>query len=118
MFGHEDFKPYRRSIEFLKIAIQLLDHLPRGSAHLRDQLKRAAISISLNIAEGSGKSTKADKLRFYEIARGSAMECAAICDVISLLEPRFREHTSEGKAILEEITCILTSICIKKAGQS
>ncbi len=114
MFGHERFKPYQLSIEFLRIAMQLLDNLPKGNAHIRDQLKRAATSVPLNIAEGSGKTTKIDKLRFYAIARGSAMECAAICDVISNLEPQLRTRARQGKRVLEEVTRILTSICCKK----
>lgn len=111
MFGHERFKAYELSIEFLSIAIQLLDQLPKGNAQLRDQLKRAATSIPLNIAEGSGKMTNRDKLRFYSIARGSAMECAAICDVIVLFEPRLKQQAKRAKAALEEVTRILTTIC-------
>ena len=114
MFGHERFKPYRLSIDFLIIASQLVDQLPKGNAHIRDQLRRASTSIPLNIAEGSGKMTELDKLRFYSIARGSAMECAAICDVIARLKPRFEDKANKGKALLEQITRILTSVCNKK----
>jgi len=43
---------------------------------------RASQSIALTIAEGNGKTAKADRRRYFEIARGSALECAAIQDVL------------------------------------
>jgi hypothetical protein len=42
-----------------------IEHLPRGRSHLADQLSRASTSIVLNIAEGAGKYSKADKRRYY-----------------------------------------------------
>ena len=51
-------------------------------AGLVDQLDRASTSIPLNIAEENGKFTGADRCRFFDIARGSALECAASLDVL------------------------------------
>jgi four helix bundle protein len=55
-----------------------------GGVHrpARDQWLRASRSIPLNIAEGNGKTADADRRRYFEIARGSALECAAIQDVL------------------------------------
>jgi four helix bundle protein len=114
MFGHECFEAYQISTKFLKVAIYLADSTPTGYSMVKDQFKRSALSIPLNIAEGSGKSSIADKKRFYAIARGSAMECAAICDVLELVDHDcYSTNTNEAKVLLKSIVSILTTICSK-----
>ena len=113
MLTHEKFEAYQLAIEFTRIALQLMDELPSGSSSLRDQLRRAAFSVPLNIAEGTGKTGLADRKRFYAIARGSAMECAAICDVIALLDASFKTRTELAKRKLVSVVSILTSVCTK-----
>jgi four helix bundle protein len=56
---------YRAALEFLVLADDTIEHLPRGRSHLADQLGRAGRSIVLNIAEGAGKFSKPDKRRYY-----------------------------------------------------
>ncbi len=71
---------YRVALEFLALVPSL--HPRRACGDLRDQLERAGSSILLNLAEGVGRFAPLDKARFYGIARGSAMECAAILHVL------------------------------------
>jgi len=55
IFGFEGLDVYRCSIEFLALAWRLAEALPRGQSALGDQLRRAALSVPLNIAEGAGR---------------------------------------------------------------
>ena len=71
-----NFRTYLISVEFYRHCQNLC--LPR---HLREQLNRAASSITLNLAEGYGRSSNADKRRFYHIAMGSLREVQAILDL-------------------------------------
>ena len=114
MFGHERFEAYKISIEFLKLALSLSESIPPGYAMVKDQLKRAALSIPLNIAEGSGKASTQDRKKYYVIARGSAMECSAICDVLNLIDHKYSVRTNEAKDFLTSIVSILTVVCSKE----
>jgi len=62
---------------------EVIAELPsKGHADIADQLRRAAQSQPLNIAEGAGRTSRPDVAKHYTIARGSAMECAAVLDVM------------------------------------
>ncbi len=77
---------------------------------MADQLRRAATSIPLNIAEGTGKPSGPDRRRFNAIARGSTMECAAILDVCQLLRVVDREVVSRSKDLLVRIVSMLSKM--------
>ena len=81
MFDFEKLSVYQKAKEFnSRVHSFLLNNRLDRNTH--DQLKRAAFSIMLNIAEGAGRFTKADKRNFYIISRGSAFECVAIFDFL------------------------------------
>ncbi len=82
---------------------------PKGHGVLLDQLKRAALSIPLNIAEGTGKSGR-DARRFYGIARGSAFECAALVDVMEVQGWISEKEARKGRSLLERIGAMLTKM--------
>jgi len=107
---------YRIALEFQAIAAELVPK--RGCAELRDQLDRASISIVLNIAEGCGRRSPADKGRFYSIARGSATECAAILDLLGarrLVDDRMR---NQARALLVRIVQMLSRLVSRMAAPS
>ena len=112
MLAHEKLDVYKRAIEFLSVSARILDNLPRGNSTLGDQLKRAALSIPLNIAEGTGKTSRADRQRYYGIARGSAMECGAILDACRVLELGDVELIEKGKELLVRVVSMLTKMAV------
>src|SRR6266581_9712312 len=72
-FDHEKLNVYHRSLRFITWTTELLERVsPKLSVH--GQLDRASTSIPLNIAEGNGRFTSADRCRFFDIARGSTLE--------------------------------------------
>ena len=104
----EKLDVYRIALEFQAIAGQLVPK--RGYAELRDQLERASISIVLNIAEGCGRRSPADKGRFYSMARGSATECAAIVDLLrarGLVDEPLRNR---ARALLVRVVQMLSQL--------
>jgi four helix bundle protein len=110
MLSFQKLDVYQRSIEFVAFARRKVQLLPKGHADLVDQLRRAAQSIPQNIAEGVGKSTRGDRVKYYTIARGSAMECAAHLDVMKVEEVIDELHYARGCELLERIVAMLTKM--------
>jgi four helix bundle protein len=75
-FLFENLEVYQKAVAFAIEISTITDNFPKGSYCLTDQINRAAILISLNIAEGNGRFTQKDRNNFFYIARGSAFECA------------------------------------------
>jgi four helix bundle protein len=109
-FGHEKSDVYRLSIKCVAWVITLCPRLKGDNRHAKDQILRASQSIPLNIAEGNGKNTPADRRRFFEIARGSALECAAIQDVLELLGILSPEENCARKGELDRIVAMLSKL--------
>ncbi len=107
---HEQLDAYKAAIEFLALATEVLAAYPRGNGVLTDQLRRAALSIPLNIAEGYGRRTIADRSRFYDIARGSAHECGAVLDASDILKLVDEQHFVRGKTLLVRIVQMLVKM--------
>jgi four helix bundle protein len=101
---------YQRAIEFLALAIEIVEALPRGHRERVDQLIRAAESVVRNIAEGAGRWSERDSAKHYKIARGEAMECAASLDVLRVRKLVASPHYESGIQLLEREVAMLTKM--------
>ena len=109
-FDHERLDVYKLSLEFLVFAERVVGRLPRGRAYFADQLGRAALSVVLNVAEGAGKLSALDKRRFYQTARGSATEAAALLDACQRVMVIADADHRLGKELLLRIVSMLVKL--------
>jgi len=107
-FDHEKLDVYQVALEFVRFASTLCERLDGRGRHARDQLIRASLSLPLNIAEGNGKRSRPDRKRFFEIARGSTFECAAVLDVLKITGATGGDELNEGKCHLIRVASMLT----------
>ena len=117
--GHEKLDVYCLAIGYVAWVYKQANNLKGIHRPARDQWLRASQSIPLNIAEGNGKTTKADRRRYFEIARGSALECAAIHDVLVVGNALDSEESQERKIELDRIAAMLSRLggrgyCLKE----
>ena len=112
-FRHEKLDVYQKAIEFLALAFDLIKEIPKGYSFLGDQLKRASLSIPLNIAEGNSKFSQKDMARFLEIARASANECSAVLDASRVAGIIDITKHEKGKTLLYAVVCMLSKMIVK-----
>ena len=101
-FDHEKLDVYREAISFCAWVGEFLNTISVKAA-AKDQLDRASTSIPLNIAERNGKFSGKDRARFLEIARGSALECAACLDVLVARKLAAPDQIEKAKESLARI---------------
>ena len=88
----------------------------RQESFVKDQLSRASFSVALNLAEGSGKFTNADRKKFFTIARASVFECVAILDILKDEKKIKMEVYQSQLEMADELSRVLYSM-IKKLMQ-
>ncbi|MBA3707665.1 MAG: four helix bundle protein [Planctomycetes bacterium] len=99
---------YQRAKVVCAAAYRFAQKVP--DAELRDQMKRAATSAVLNIAEGRGRESDADFARFLVIARGSTTELIAQIDLASTFGMIADEGADAVIAELGELTGMLSAL--------
>ena len=107
----EDVEIWKKAHQFVLDVYRLTENFPKHELFgLTSQLRRAAVSIPANFAEGFKKTGKPDKVRFYNIAQGSLEECRYYLRLANDLN---YGNTSDLRSNLEEISKMLTSYISK-----
>lgn len=109
-FDHERLEVYAVAREVNRGVRDLVEELPRGFAESKDNLRRAAVSITRNVAEGSGKWKIADKVHFYRISHGSATEAAAALDELIDFGAVERARVVELHDLLARLAAMLLAL--------
>ncbi len=111
---YQDLLVWQKSMELVKQVYILVEELPKKENYvLSDQMRRAAISIPSNIAEGSGRSSRSEYKRFLEIARGSQYELQTQLQICVMLNYFKKDDLENIFLLISEIGKMLNSI-IKK----
>lgn len=112
MFDHEKLDVYRASIELVALTDRLAKSIDTRHRNARDQLVRSTQSIPLNIAEGNGKRAFRDRNRYFEIARGAAMESAAAFDILRAVGAAEESDIERPKQLLHRIVSMLYKMTV------
>jgi four helix bundle protein len=109
----EDFPVYQKTLQTIK-AIEVICNYNKQNQFIfiKDQIRRASSSILLNLAEGSVKWSKKDKINFYRMSCASAAECMAAIDLFASYKMIEQQKAEEIKKALREIIASMQALII------
>ena len=110
MFPFEKLEVYNKAFAMQSKVMVYLGNNRGLPVYIRNQYGRASLSIMLNLAEGSGRSTNKDHRNFFIIARGSVFECVAIIDLLLAQNEVSSDLHTEFKSSYEEISKMLFAL--------
>ena len=118
MFDHEKLEVYQLELRFLDWVNVLIEEIKKNNPgpivrEICDHLGRAALSSLFNTAEGNGKRQMKIRSRYFDIARGSATECASCLDALVVVKACNQERILEGEKLLFRIVSMLTKLVIR-----
>ena len=108
-FDHEKLDAYQKALAFANWSESVLERVPKSAA-VHSQLDRARTSIVLNIPEGNGRFTAADRCKFFDIARGSGLESAGCLDLIFIKKLLSEAELDQGKILLKDVVSLLVGL--------
>lgn len=111
IFGYRKLIAYQKGKEVVKRTYKLLKKFPSEERYaMCDQLRRASVSITSNIAEGVSRYSAKDKSHFIEIAYGSLMEVSSQFDIAEDLGYITPEDRKNIDLLIEEEARLLSGL--------
>ncbi|HSI72105.1 MAG TPA: four helix bundle protein [Fimbriimonas sp.] len=106
--GYKRLRVYERAIDLLVAVYAVSAHFPKSETYgLTQQIRRAAVSIVLNIGEGWGRNSKAELARFCDVSRGSTHEVDAALTVAQRLQFVATEQTEDSFSLVNRTSAML-----------
>ena len=111
---YKDLILWQKAMELVKLTYLLIRKLPKEETYaLSDQMRRAAISIPSNIAEGNGRKSKTEYIRFLDISRGSLFELETQLNIGVMLEFFNDNDVKEIFDLITEVNKMINSLITK-----
>ena len=115
--NHQQLRCYNKLLEIAKAMPTILESLPKGTAYIEDQFKRALMSAMLNMSEGNARPSVKEKRRFFDISLASMAEASTAIDILAALgyihaniEQEWKSHLRTAYAMLFKLSkSLLTS---------
>ena len=118
MESYKDLVVWQKAMLLVKEIYTIVKLLPREEQYaLSDQMRRAAVSIPSNIAEGYGRNSTNDYIRFLNIARGSKYELETQLHICLMLNYVTKEQAQPAFEFTQEIGKMINAL-IKRLGSS
>lgn len=115
--SHRDLIVYKASMQLARDIYAITAKLPDDERFgLRSQLRRAACSIPMNIAEGYGRGTRKDYAHFVGIAKGSALEIETALELCVMLHQLDGRQVEEVQRRVLEIVAMLSALRLRLLG--
>lgn len=108
-FSHEDLRVYQSSLRFIAWSAMVIQSAEVGSSKGRE-LDRQSTSMLLNIAEGNGRFSPADRRRFLDIALGAGLQAASSLDILNVRNTISDKVCVHGKRHLGEIVAMIGAL--------
>jgi len=111
MTNYKKLEAWKKAMEMVKAVYMLTKTFPKEKIYaLTSQIKRAAISVPANIAEGSGRNYKKDTIQFLHISRGSLYELETLLNIAVMVEIISEMEFGPFVAMIDESVKVLNGL--------
>lgn len=110
-FSYKKLIVWQKGMLLVKAIYVISENFPKSEEYnLKNQIRRAAISVTSNIAEGSGRKSEAERKRFYEISRSSLIEIDSQLEASVQLNYFSEAACEEANGLLMEVFRMLSKM--------